>query len=116
MLRNGFTFSSCNDSNQESEDSFQIRKLPQSKAACIFGSSGKFVFFIAKSGMTGRHGRQLITRDFWSIQELLLQQDGAQTWRGLRGRRAFGQTLCLSWLPQPGGDSPRQKNCLLYTS
>ena len=42
----------------------------------IYGSSGKFVFFVGKAGMTRMHGRHIITRDFRSTQELSIYQDG----------------------------------------
>jgi hypothetical protein len=60
--------------------------------------------------MTGMHGRHVIARDFRCVQELPFHQDGGQTRRRDCGSRAFGQSLCLPWLPQSGGDSQRQKN------
>jgi hypothetical protein len=75
-----------------------------------YGSSGKFVFFLGKSGMTGRHGRHVVARDIWSLQELPFHPDRDQAWGRIRGRRASGRTLRLSGLPKPGCDSARPEN------
>src|SRR5512136_2301505 len=74
------------------------------------GSPGKFVLFLGTAGMTEMHGRHVIARDFRCVQEVPLQQDGGRSRRRDCSGGAFGQTLCLPWLPQPGGDSQRQKN------
>src|ERR1035438_5581363 len=71
----------------------------------LFGSSEKFVLFIGWTDMLVGHGRDIVDRGFWCIQELLFYQDGDQTRRRVYGGRAFGETLLLSRVPQPRCDS-----------
>jgi hypothetical protein len=81
------------------------KTLNRDRVGLIFGSSGKFVLFIGWTDMLVGHGRDIVTRDFWCFQELLFYQDGDQTrWR-ICGGRAFAQTVLLSGVPKPRGDS-----------
>ena len=92
------------------ERAFQTQTSRMTRKSRKRGSPGKFVLSLGGADMTGMHGRHVIARDFRCVQELPFHQDGGQTRRRDCSGRAFGQTLCLPRLPQPGGDSQRQKN------